>query len=233
MRLPTASKLDLFKACGGPWRLPLARTETSRAASKGRSLHKFAETGASQSVKGVKTQAEESVERALEDLPAWGELSMVAQRECVLRYNPRTGKCEILGVSGIARPYGDEDTEWIWGTADLVGQVGDALLVADLKTGSPAWLKMPWGVRGTIDEAPLQVPFLAAVINAVLGLPSAILGIVSSQCERAFTAEYSRADLASVLGSVSEMVRNPPATLIPGDYCTFCPVRGNCPLWQS
>ena len=236
MRLPTASKLDLFRECSGPWYLPLARQEYGKAAEKGKALHKFAETGVPGAVTGRISTAEGAVERSMADLPTWGPAGDVDMRETVVRFNPYNQRAEIIGAAKVARPYGDEDTTWIWGTADIVGCCGvdnSKLLVADLKTGSPAWLKMPWGPKGTLDGASLQVPFLAAVINRVVRAKSAVLAIVSSQAERAFTAEYASSDLDKVLDLVSDVVSHPPTTLRVGEWCTFCPVRGNCPLWQG
>jgi hypothetical protein len=230
MRLPTASKLDLFRSCAGPWYLPLpARQETgSKAAERGRSLHKFAETGATQSVRGKKTLAEESVERALEDLPAWEALPDVPSRECVVRYRPSDGDVRVIGASTRSRPYGDDDHEYIWGTADIVGLAGGSLLLADLKTGSADWLKLP---IGGLDEAPLQTLFLAAVFNRVLHFSRALVGIVSSATERAYLRPMDAHELDEVLQYISGLVASPPARLNPGEHCTFCPVRPNCPLF--
>jgi hypothetical protein len=239
VRLPTASRLDLFRSCAGPWYLPLPekREESSKAAEKGRSLHKFAETGEAQGARGKVTLAEEAVRRALEDLPEWVAIHDVPARECVVRYNPFTGVVEIVGRSDKARPYGDSDSEWIWGTADLVGstegEVGTRLLLADLKTGSAAWLKPPWGTTGSHLDAPLQTLFLAACFNRVLHLPGALVAIVSSACERAYSRYLSAGELDDVLLLVSEMVAHPPTKLNPSEHCTFCPVRGVCPCWST
>ena len=234
MRLPTASKLDLFRACGGPWRLPLPETRdgSSKAAEKGKALHRYAETGISQSKRGKPTLDEEAVSRALDDLPSWVSLVRVEPRECVVRYRPRDGVAEVVGRSLSARPYGDADDEWIWGTADLVGvtEGGERLLVADLKTGSAGWLKLPWG---DLDEVPLQTPFLAAVFNRVLHFSSALVGIVSSATERAYLRSVDAAWLESVLEYVSRLCAAPPTKLTPGEYCTFCLVRGSCPLFAT
>ena len=243
MRLPTASRLDLFRSCAGPWYLPLPekREESSKAAEKGRSLHKFAETGTSQSKRGKPTLDEEKVSRALEDLPVWSVISGIPERECVVRLRPSDGQVSIIGASERARPYGDDDREFIWGTADMVGRVercGDAgddsaLLVADLKTGSAAWLKPPWGTTGSHLDAPLQTLFLAACFNRVLHLPGALVAIVSSACERAYSRYLSAGELDDVLLLVSEMVAHPPTKLNPSEHCTFCPVRGVCPCWST
>lgn len=237
LRLPTASKLDLFRTCAGPWYLPLPETHepSSKAAEKGRALHTYAETGKAQGRSGRVTLAEEAVARALEDLPAWEPVSGVAARESIVRYRPADGRVELVGKSSGARPYGDSDSEWIWGTADMVGRVSDGmgLLLADLKTGSAAWIKPPWGERGGYLDAPLQTPFLAACFNRVLGLPGALLAIVSSACERAYARYLSAGELDSVLLAVSEMVAHPPTRLVVSEHCTFCPVRPNCPLFST
>jgi len=230
MRLPTASKLDLFRACGGPWRLPLPETRdaSSKAAERGKALHVFAETGKPQGQKI--TLAEAAVGRALGDLPEWRSITDVPDRECVVRFRPSDGTVAIIGRSDKSRPYGDSDSEWIWGTADLVGQSGESLLLADLKTGSAAWLKPPWG---DLDEVPLQTPFLAAVFNRVLHFSSALVGIVSSATERAYLRSVDAAWLESVLEYVSRLCAAPPTKLTPGEYCTFCLVRGSCPLFAT
>ena len=230
LRLPTASKLDLFERCVGPWQLPLSPREESDAAREGKALHLFAETGKPQAESGRISADEERVERALADLPAHRAL----YREAVCRYCPTTGEAGIItGMKG-ARPYGDSDDVWIWGTADVVGELADSsLLLADLKTGSPHWLKMPWGPGGALRDAPLQIPFLAAVFARALDRPAALCCCVSSQAERAFCARYSRDDLEAILARVSGMVHSPPTSYVAGDHCTFCPVRGNCPLYGS
>jgi len=228
MRLPTASRLDLFWACSGPWHLPLPDEPepTSKAAERGKTIHAQVETGDTSTADGQRAA------RAMEDLPPHFALESVPLHEVVVFYDLDTGP-GILGYVGAnPRENWPRREKRIYGIADYVARTASHLLIADLKTGSAEWLKMPW------EE--LQTRFLSAVVSQSLNWTANTYAcIVSSEAERAWCQEWTSAELRTFLSQISmrvtqeEKVATTVATtyhLTPGEHCTFCLVRKKCPL---
>lgn len=230
MRLPSASKLDLYDACDGPWHLDLPPTPEPEgaAATRGKEIHKHLELGTIPTGKG-----KADVEHALlaeADLPPTEPIEGVPERELVVYFNPFTGECGILGsFSEHPRESWPDRQHRMYGIADRVGRCGKLLLVSDLKTGSVEWLKMPW--EGW------QTKWLTAAIHRALQWEgNAYACIVSSECERAWCQEWTPLQLAGFLAHWSAKVdtRRERALYVTGEHCTFCPHRKfNCPVYAQ
>jgi hypothetical protein len=226
LRLPSASKLDLFDACGGPWYLdtPADLPEVGAAAERGKVIHKHIEEGTLPAGEG-KADVERA-RRAMADLPVHVPIPGVPLHEVVFRWNPWTDSAEVVG------PFPEHPREtWtgrdvlMYGIADYAADAEGRLLIADLKTGSTEWLKMPWDGW--------QTPWLTAIAHKALKWPGLGLPfIVGSQAERAWGEELTAQQLADVRMHWSQRVVGPRRPLVPGEHCTFCPhYKRNCPLY--
>lgn len=228
MRLPSASKLDLFDACGGPWYLDLPPDPepAGLAAERGKSIHKHIEEGTLPSGEG-KVDVERA-RRAMEDLPPNVAIPGVPLHEVVFRWNPWTDNAELLG-SAVDHPR----ESWtgrdvlMYGIADYVADASGRLLLADLKTGSVEWLKMPW--------ESWQTPWLAAVAHKALKWPgNAYAAIAGSRAERGWADELTPERCREIRMHWSQRVVSARRPLDPGQWCTFCPhYKRNCPLYGS
>ena len=229
MRLPSASKLDLFAPCDGPWFLdmPTDLPPTGAAAERGKTIHAHLEKGTTPTGEGRTDVLR--VRLAEADLPPWIPIDGIACRELVFKWNPATGEALLVGPqSEHPRESWTDRGLFMYGIADHVGRSDKHLLVSDLKTGAVEWLTMPWDGW--------QTKWLTAVAHKALKWEgNAYACIVSSEAERAWCQEWTPLNLEFHLEFWQRRYRAVSAGqryLNPGRQCTWCPHRGfSCPLF--
>ena len=183
MRLPSASKLDLFAPCDGPWFLdmPTDLPPTGAAAERGKTIHAHLEKGTTPTGEGRTDVLRARLAEA--DLPPWIPIDGIACRELVFKWKPATGEALLVGPqSEHPRESWTDRGLFMYGIADHVGRSDKHLLVSDLKTGAVEWLTMPWDGW--------QTKWLTAVAHKALKWEgNAYACIVSSEAERAWCQE--------------------------------------------
>ena len=126
----------------------------------------------------------------------------------------------------------------VWGTADFICVVGDALMVDDLKYGAGLAVS-------PIDNPQLKIYGLGAVERLRTTEPkiyeklkSVRLGISQPRCPGG-GGDY-HLELAELLAWKEEVLlpgvaatEDPEAPLAAGDWCRFCPARATCPALRE
>jgi hypothetical protein len=247
----TASALDRVFACPPSAILPQARQAAGAAADTGTATHKFIEAvrarAASKMVMDPQLKYEDALEEARTELLAaipedadhyalcegfdFGLLPLGAQLEVALAwsYSDKDGAGRLLG-EGLERNYSGARAGELVGTADLVGRIGDDVLVADWKTG-----------HKLVDaENAWQLRFLAVAAAAAVDASGAQVALVylrddgKTYVDRAvFTGEdlavfrtQLRA-LARHLDQLDEVTAARSVSL--GPWCRYCPALASCP----
>jgi hypothetical protein len=225
----TFSKLDRHKACTASAVLDEWPEESGPQADRGNAAHRFLQhvpdVGADAALSEVPAEFRAWCARInLDDLP----LAREHRREIALALNVRTGEARVLDVKD--RAYPDMGPEWIMGTLDVAGVIGDGktAYVADYKTGRNAKARMQL-VAGVL--AWTAVSGLDAGNAEVLHIDDA--GDVWRHTQMALDGF----DLAGELAALREMVEAwhrmrregvvPVPT--PGDHCKYCASWKLCP----
>jgi hypothetical protein len=128
--------------------------------------------------------------------------------------------------------------ELYWGTADAVVLAPPKAWVGDLKTGA--------GHAVPIRREDGRVNFqlggygLGAVNSLPEGLANQITSVELCVCQprlgpaqRTVMDLADMQDLAADLIDTAEAALRPDAPLVPGDHCTFCRARGDCPALRA
>lgn len=229
MRIPTASALDRTTACPASCALPQAQTTTGDS-SAGTLLHRYVEQArkgdADLALVALAKAAPELAERAAAiDLDA---LPPGLESEVAFAFDARSGRAERLAVTGRAYPSDGR----IYGTADLVGRVGDTAVVYDLKTGS---------APRASDS--MQLAALALMAARTSGCDEAEVGMLLLRGDGSWYLDRHRLDaldLAAVADRLGRMLDRIEAAHgvvsdggVPdthsGEWCRYCPAARYCP----
>lgn len=247
----TASALDRTNRCPASACLPQARS-TSDAAERGTKVHTFIEAVRNRATTLMLADAQLSYADALEQARAekladiaegadhlalcegfdFALIPQGAQLELALAWDPFTDVGRIIGAS-IERDYDRAAPGELVGTADVVGRVGSAVLVADWKTGH----------KITTAAWSLQLRFLALAAARQSGATSAIVAMVYLREDgRAYIdrAEFDDVDLHVIAADLRGLVQRVEATRLlveagkpinvqMGHHCGYCSAVPSCP----
>lgn len=251
----SASALDRIVACPASAVLPQVRQMGSLASETGTAVHSFIEKvrarAATLMLAGEVTAGGLAYDAALDMARAeelakipdgakhqtlcesfdFGLIPQGAQLEVAFAWDPRTDTARSLGQN-LARDYDGAHPYEIVGTADLVGALIDAVIVADWKTGA----------RLVSAASAWQLKFLALAAARLSGRSNAQVALVYLRADRAYIdrAEFDACDLAlfgkqlrKLLERVEEQRakvdagRAPDVAINPG--CRYCPAMPACP----
>lgn len=239
MTLPGPSSHHRIAACVTSEALPHARS-TSEASARGDAVHDFLAScvtlGKERALEAVPPEHQETVERIpLDRLPPLDPTHYAA--EVSFGFNLATGECRELG-RGLTREeaHARAKSGEMVGTADLVGLVGDAVLVFDWKSG-----------RGHVDRADVnwQVRDYCLMAARCYGRERAVGSIVrvlddgvwydSTELD-ALELGAHEAELRSLMDERARVIALPPAErpqLHEGVWCRYCPALPFCPAKQQ
>lgn len=215
----TASKLELAIRCPSAFALP----------------HRDARVHGSDPDAGRARHAEQEAVIAAGDVPEdlerrWPGYTWLA--EVKVCYDLATDTGEIFGY-GNDRGYEDRGPFVVFGTADVVGRLGDRVVVADRKG---------FNAQTPADRNP-QVAILALAVTRAWELSSAEVAIIPEAGHMdvavlealdldAFASEAREAVIA--VGRARQARHNgTPLTFAEGPWCTYCPAFHACGAKQS
>lgn len=220
--LPSASRIDLALACVGSCVLPACR-ESSAAADDGTTIHRFLERARVDRAAALAEIADEDVRERCEAI----DLSIIpagAESEVAMAWSPVTGRAERLDVAG-HRAY-PRDGRYC-GTADLVGQVGGNVWIADWKTGHAPDAATSWQLRT-----------LALMAARIAGTPGAVVSMIQIDQGGGCHVDQHGLDFADIdetetalrrLAERIDAAQGTVPTLSPGVHCRYCPALRQCP----
>lgn len=245
----TASGLDRVSVCAASAALPQGRQAASSYADTGTAVHRFIEETRARAATYVLQGAPyaDALETARTELLAaipqeadhyplcegfdWSLVPEGAQLEVALAWDPATGVGRVLGES-IERDYATATARELVGTADLVGRIGDRVLVADWKTGNK--------LVGAAEA--WQLRFLAVAAAAAVGASGALVAMVYLRDDRAYIdrAEFDAFDLLVFAAELEQLVARVSAArqvaaagrvpdVAMGPWCRYCPAMASCP----
>lgn len=218
--------------------LPTVGDVTSYAALVGIVVHDFIvrarEAGRDEALTDIPEDAPARLfceQLQLDRLPQGGQL------EVAYAYDPRTRTARVLGLN-IGRKYKQHGLlpHEVPGTADLVGVVGDTVIVIDWKTGF--WSLGP-------AERSRQLRFLALCACRVLGLTKARVAFWYLREDGAIhdaSAEFDAFDLEAIADEIAAGVQAleraaavaaPVPNVSRGQWCRFCESKEHCPGYRN
>lgn len=148
-----------------------------------------------------------------------------ARSEVKLAFDVETGKGRIIGY-GADRVYGVLGDHEIAGSADVLGEDGDAVVIADFKTG-----------YADVEPAATnpQLAFYALCAARALGKERAIVRVLYTKfghCDEATLDALDLADFAAQLRALHDRARRlraDTATTREGAWCRHCASKHACP----
>lgn len=165
-------------------------------------------------------------------LPEWmaSRLPAGSRSEVALAYDVATRRGRVIGEN-LARSYGDVGPFEIVGSADVMGVDGDAVVIADFKTGHA-------DVEPAVRNS--QLHFYALAACRALGKDAARVHIFYTQTQRVDTAELDALDLAAFATDLEKLhakVAVLHAAKRQGDametregaWCKHCSSKAYCP----
>lgn len=230
----SGSNFHRAAACPGSTVLPHFGSESGTPARRGTAIHKFLEDCINKNRDEALRLCDPEVLDVCEvidigELPAGNSDGWSA--EVTFAYNWETGTSRVIG-EGLGRDYSKLEPDEIAGTADVVGIVGDKVMVYDYKTG-----------RGHVDpaEASWQLRFLGLAAARAYGLTEASVGVIRliDDVPTYSHAHYDVFDLTMVQGKVRDVVEaalqaekdlasGGTPKLVTGSHCTYCPAVMSC-----
>lgn len=159
-------------------------------------------------------------------LPDWISAAIPpnSRTEVALAFDVATREGRIIGEN-LARAYSNLGVFEIVGSTDVLGVVGDAVVIADFKTG-----------YGNVEPAATnaQLAFYALAAARALDKTRAIVRLIFTKTERVEEAELDAFDLAAfgerlaALHSTIAALKHPVSTT-EGSWCRYCPSKHVCP----
>lgn len=240
MSLPTASALELAKACSFPWSPyapPWQRQEASKHADLGTAVHKLAEAHvlgewesltAEQAAEfaGVVDDYSAPIRAALTDLGA----AVERQAETVLTVEPFSRWARHLG-RGAHRDYGQVYEYEFCGTADVV-LYGERITVADWKTGAKA--------RNGKASDSLQLRMLGYALKLIHPNDEVRIALVHLRPGEYWIDGYTLTDwdhdvTEVALREIAREVNSGAPKPRPGPHCknNYCKIASVCPATKA
>lgn len=236
MRLPSASAMQRAFSCPESFALPKVETESSKAATRGTTVHEFLRrvlTGEMTREEALALVSLDDHGRTACEMADLDALPRGGHYEVAVAWNPETDKARILGYD-IDRNYeahgADRETEVV-GSFDILGDLVDRRVFNfDFKTGRPQW--------GARDSWQLRT---GAVIWAMIrGADEALVGhlIVNDdvrwdlwEIDAIALADY-KAQLRDQMRKIRKLKRIDDlasADVVEGEHCKYCPAFSRCP----
>ncbi len=153
-----------------------------------------------------------------------------ARSEVKLAFDVATGVGRILG-GGSDRAYGDLGPFEIAGSTDVLGTDGDAVVIADFKTGHR-------DVESAVTNP--QLAFYALAAARAMKMERAIVRIIYTKTNRCDEAELDALDLAAFANRLKQLhvrvaalqaakQRGETAATREGPWCRYCASSSYCP----